>query len=167
MSFRCPAILPGIVAFEVETASAAQEFQGDLGTVPDRCLGGPAISHIRWPRWVLTLMTPFDTPVSAPTHSPENVSNPNQTTYPLFETMLRSKGLTLQPTYTCKDVASLFGVTARTVQSKVADGTIPSRQLLGGARFLPADIEEYLRNSAETHPKVASHHRSQLRSATN
>jgi hypothetical protein len=27
MSFRCPAILPGIVAFEVETASAAQEFK--------------------------------------------------------------------------------------------------------------------------------------------
>jgi hypothetical protein len=38
-------------------------------------------------------------------------------------------------------------------QSKVADGTIPSRRLLGGARFLPADVEEYLRNSAETPPR--------------
>jgi excisionase family DNA binding protein len=67
--------------------------------------------------------------------------------------MLRSKGLEMQPTYTCQDVASLFGVTARTVQSKVADGTIPSRRLLGRAKFLPADIEEYLRNSAETPPQ--------------
>jgi excisionase family DNA binding protein len=93
-------------------------------------------------------MTTPGVTLSAPTQVPENLTNPNQTMYPLFETILRSKGLALQPTYTCQDVASLFGVTARTVQSKVADGTIPSRRLLGGARFLPADIEEYLRNSA-------------------
>jgi excisionase family DNA binding protein len=98
-------------------------------------------------------MTTLDMTASAPTQGPGNVTNPNQTMYPLFETMLRSRGLTLQPTYTCQDVASLFGVTVRTVQSKVADGTIPSRRLLGGARFLPADIEEYLRNSAETPPR--------------
>jgi excisionase family DNA binding protein len=73
--------------------------------------------------------------------------------YPLFETMLRSKGMKLQATYTCQDIAKLFGVTARTVQSKVADGTIPSRKLIGGARFLPADIEEYLRNSTKPPPR--------------
>ena len=86
-------------------------------------------------------MTTSDMSISAPTQSPENVPNPNQTMYPLFETISRSTGLTLQPTYTCQDVASLFGVTARTVQSRVADGTIPSRRLLGGARFLPADMK--------------------------
>jgi excisionase family DNA binding protein len=98
-------------------------------------------------------MRTLDMTVSAPIQSPENVTNPNQMMYPLFEAMLRSMGLTLKPTYTCQDLASLFGVTARTVQSKVADGTIPSRRLLGGARFLPADVEEYLRKSAETPPR--------------
>ncbi len=95
-------------------------------------------------------MTTLDMTTSAPTQGPGNVTNPNQIMYPLFETMLRSKGLTLQPTYTCQDIASLFGVTVRTVQSKVADGTIPSRRLLGSARFLPADIEEYLRKCSKT-----------------
>ncbi len=76
---------------------------------------------------------------------PEEDPQPNQSAdysrYPLFETMLRSKGLKLQATYTCQDIASLFGVTARTIQSKVADGTLPSRKLIGGGRFLPLDIE--------------------------
>src|SRR5690348_6268181 len=69
--------------------------------------------------------------------------------YPLFETMLRSKGMKLQATYTCHDMANLFGVTARTIQSKVKDGTLPSRKLIGGARFLPIDIENYLSNAGE------------------
>ena len=80
-------------------------------------------------------------------------TNPNQPLYPLFETMLRSLGRTLQPTYTCQDVACLFGVTARTIQSNVADGTIPSRKLIGGARFLPIDIEEYLRKASTPSPR--------------
>lgn len=82
----------------------------------------------------------------------ENTPNPTHVLYPLLETMLRSAGLRFQPTYTCKDVASLFGVTARTVQSKVADGTIPSRKLLGGARFLANDLEAYLRTACYTPP---------------
>lgn len=69
--------------------------------------------------------------------------------YPLFETMLRSMGLKLQATYTCQDIASLFGVTARTIQSKAADGTLPSRELIGGGRFLPIDIENYLRTAGD------------------
>src|ERR1700757_2951894 len=69
--------------------------------------------------------------------------------YPLFETMLRVKGLRLQATYTCEDIANLFGVTTRTIQSKVKDGTLPSRKLIGGGRFLPIDIENYLRNAGK------------------
>jgi len=61
--------------------------------------------------------------------------------------MLRSKGLKLQPSYTCEDIASLFGVTARTIQSKAKDRILPSRKLIGGGRFLPVDIENYLRNA--------------------
>jgi hypothetical protein len=56
--------------------------------------------------------------------------------------MLRSLDRTLQPTSTCRAIACWLGVTAHTIQSKVADGTIPSRKLIGGARFLPTDIEE-------------------------
>jgi hypothetical protein len=80
-------------------------------------------------------------------------TNPTQPQYPLFETMLRSLGRTLQPNYTCRDLACLFGVTARTIQSKVADGTIPSRKLIGGGRFLPIDIEEYLRKASNPSPR--------------
>ena len=72
-----------------------------------------------------------------------------QSRYPLLETMLESKGLRLQPTYTCEDVANLFGVTARTIQCRAKDGTIPSRKLIGGGRFLPIDLENYLRNADE------------------
>lgn len=71
----------------------------------------------------------------------------SQTLYPLLETMLKSLEQPMLPRYTCKDVAELFGVSPRTIQSNVADGTIPSRKLMGGARFLPADLEEYLRNA--------------------
>ncbi len=83
----------------------------------------------------------------SPSPDPESVRKWTQTLYPLFETMLLSRGLQLQPTYTCKDVDVLFGVTARTIQSKVSDGILPSRKLIGGGRFLPADLEEYLRNA--------------------
>lgn len=69
--------------------------------------------------------------------------------YPLFESMLRSKGMKLQATYTCQDIADVFGVTARTIQNKVKDGTLPSRKLIGSARFLPIDIENYLQNASK------------------
>jgi excisionase family DNA binding protein len=70
-----------------------------------------------------------------------------QSLYPLFENMLRTMGLALKATYTCQDVATLFGVTARTIQCKVADGTLPSRKLIGRGRFLPKDLEDYLRDA--------------------
>src|SRR5262249_49190193 len=69
--------------------------------------------------------------------------------YPLLETMLRAKGMKLQATYTCKDIANLFGVTERTIHNKVKDGTLPSRKLIGSGRFLPVDIENYLRNAGK------------------
>jgi excisionase family DNA binding protein len=83
----------------------------------------------------------------------ETTTNRDHSLYPLFETMLRSMGLTLKPSYTCQDVANLFGVTARTIQSKVADGTLPSRKLIGRGRFLPTDIEDYLRKAGRDRPE--------------
>ncbi len=87
------------------------------------------------------------------TASPEFTKDPGSclcagpVLYPLLESMLRSKGLKLQATYTCRDVADLFGVTPRTIQYKVKDGTLPSRKLIGGGRFLPIDLENYLQNA--------------------
>lgn len=89
------------------------------------------------------------------TSQPEPIqdSQPCQQTgpslYPLFETMLRSKGMKLQATYTCKDIANLFGVSGRTIQCKVKNGVLPSRKLIGSGRFLPVDIENYLNNAGE------------------
>ncbi|WP_263377069.1 helix-turn-helix domain-containing protein [Granulicella aggregans] len=69
--------------------------------------------------------------------------------YPLLESMLRIKGLTLQATYTNSDVASLFDTSIRTIQNRVADGTLHSRKLIGTARFLPIDLEEFLAGSKQ------------------
>jgi Helix-turn-helix domain len=74
----------------------------------------------------------------------------NQPAYPLFEALLYDKGLTLQATYTNADVASLFGVTVRTIQSRAADGSLPSRKLIGRARFLPTDLESFLVGSKKS-----------------
>jgi hypothetical protein len=68
----------------------------------------------------------------------------NEPKYPLLEEMLRIKGLKLQATYTNADVASLFETSVRTIQSRTADGTLNSRKLIGRARFLPVDLEEFL-----------------------
>lgn len=67
--------------------------------------------------------------------------------YPLLEDLLTIKGLSLQAMYTNADVASLFGVSIRTVQNRVANGTLASRKLIGRARFLPVDLEDFLASS--------------------
>jgi hypothetical protein len=105
--------------------------------------------------WVLLNMATHDGTTLPHPFSVDVPTHPTQPQFPLLETMLRSLGRTLQPTYTCRDLACLFGVTTRTIQSKVADGTIPSRKLIGGARFLPIDIEEYLRRASNP-PAIAS-----------
>ena len=73
----------------------------------------------------------------------------NQPAYPLLEALLYVKELTLQATYTNADVASLFDVSVRTIQSRASDGGLPSRKLIGRARFLPVDLEEFLSGSKD------------------
>jgi hypothetical protein len=75
------------------------------------------------------------------------MSEANQPAYPLLEALLHIKGLTLQPTYTNADVASLFDASVRTIQSRAADGRLSSRKLMGRARFLPIDLETFLSES--------------------
>jgi hypothetical protein len=67
--------------------------------------------------------------------------------YPLLEEILGLRQMTLQPMYTIRDVAKLFGVTVRSIQSRVASGQLIARDLPGRARFLPIDLEEFIRNS--------------------
>ena len=75
---------------------------------------------------------------------------PNQSAppkYPLLEEMLALRQMVRQPTYTIRDVAKLFDVTVRSIQSRVASGQLSTRDLPGRAKFLSCDLEEYLRNS--------------------
>jgi hypothetical protein len=67
--------------------------------------------------------------------------------YPLLEEMLALCQMVLQPTYTIRDVAKLFGVTVRSIQSLVASGKLTVRDLSGRAKFLACDLEEYIRQS--------------------
>lgn len=70
-----------------------------------------------------------------------------QSKYLLLTELLALRQMALQGTYTIREVATLFGVTARAIQSRVASGQLTSRDLPGRAKFLPTDLEEFLRNS--------------------
>lgn len=69
------------------------------------------------------------------------------TKYPLLEEILRIKGLLLQATYTIRGVASLFDVSIRAIQNRVASGQLSARDLPGRAKCLPQDLEAFLANS--------------------
>ena len=71
----------------------------------------------------------------------------DELTYSLLEALLRIKGLTLQATYSNRDVAALFGVSIRAIQARIKNGNLVARDLPGWATFLPADLEEYLNKS--------------------
>lgn len=67
--------------------------------------------------------------------------------FPLLEQLLRIKGLELQATYSIRDLAQLFGVSTRAIQTRVASGQIASRDLPGRAKFLAEDLEAFLAGS--------------------
>jgi hypothetical protein len=75
-------------------------------------------------------------------------SNPNTPAkYHLLEELLALSQMTLQPTFSVCDIAKLFHVSTRSIQSRVASGQLASRDLPGRAKFLPVDIEEFLHES--------------------
>jgi hypothetical protein len=76
---------------------------------------------------------------------PQNPQKPKK--HPMLEDMLATRGLSLQPTYSNRDVALLFRVSARAIQDRVASGKLIAQDLPGRAKFLPVDLEEFLRNS--------------------
>lgn len=67
--------------------------------------------------------------------------------YPLLEQMLEVIGVPLKATYTMRGFAELFSVTVRSAQTYVAAGQLTARNLPGRVRFLPSDIEHFLKNS--------------------
>lgn len=73
--------------------------------------------------------------------------------YPLLEEILALRQMTLQAMYTVREVAQLFGVTVRSIQSRVASGQLTARNLPGRAKFLPVDLEQFLRDSKKVIPK--------------
>jgi hypothetical protein len=76
------------------------------------------------------------------------VPKPNSTVkYPLLQEILYLKGRSLQATYTIRDLAEIFSVSVRAIQTRVASGQIPSRDLPGRAKFLSEDLEMFLASS--------------------
>ena len=68
-------------------------------------------------------------------------------TFPLLQQILAIKNLPLQPTYTIRNIAVIFGVSPRAIQNRVASGQLVPRDLPGRAKFLNQDVEDFLRAS--------------------
>ena len=71
----------------------------------------------------------------------------SDTKFPLLQEILAIKNLPLQPTYTVRNFAEIFGVTSRAIQNRIASGQLVTRDLPGRAKFLSQDIEDFLRTS--------------------
>jgi hypothetical protein len=77
--------------------------------------------------------------------------------YPLLREYLNLKGIPLKPAFTVSEVAQMFEVSSRTIQSRIARGRLKMRDLPGRAKILPIDLEEMLSRL---------HHGDQPRSST-
>lgn len=73
--------------------------------------------------------------------------------YPLLQAILDVKGRPLQPWYSTRDFAELFGVSPRSIQNRVSSGELTPRNLPGGAKYLPQDIEAFLVASRKVSPR--------------
>jgi hypothetical protein len=75
------------------------------------------------------------------------MKNDEINSYPLLRDYLALRGLSLKPAFTIHDVAQIFAVSGRTIQSWVAAGQLNARNIPGRARILPADVEALLGGS--------------------
>jgi hypothetical protein len=78
---------------------------------------------------------------------PNDVAKPAR--YPLLETILAYKGFPMKGTFTLREVADLFEVSTRTIQTKVKRGGLASRDLPGRSKFLAIDLEQLLLKSSQ------------------
>jgi Helix-turn-helix domain len=65
----------------------------------------------------------------------------------MLEAILAIRDLPLQPMYSNRDVAQIFGVCVRAIQNWISSGHLASRDLPGRWRFLPQDLEDFIRSS--------------------
>lgn len=66
--------------------------------------------------------------------------------YPLLESLLRQKGLSLKGIYKYQDAAQIFGASVRTIQQFVRDDKLRCRDLPARGRFLSEDLEAFLQD---------------------
>jgi len=77
---------------------------------------------------------------------------------------LALKDLELKAAYTGLEVAGMFDVSARTIQTWVTEGKLNKRMVPGRAKFFPEDLENLLAKSApvstkpdQTQPEQPAH----------
>lgn len=75
--------------------------------------------------------------------------SPKPVKCPLLEMIMAHKNLPLRALYRLRDAADVFGVSVRSIQSRVRRGELIARNLPGRAKFLPIDLEDFLANSAK------------------
>ena len=87
-------------------------------------------------------------PIENTTTAPRRVTLTNSDMkFPLLQEILAIKNLPLQPMYSIRNIAAIFGVSARAIQNRVASGQLNPRDLPGRARFLNQDVEDFLQAS--------------------
>jgi hypothetical protein len=72
------------------------------------------------------------------------MSNSDTRKYPMLSEILDIMEMPLQPMYTTRDVAKIFGVCARAIQNRIAYGQLVPRNLPGRWKFFAQDLEEFL-----------------------
>lgn len=75
------------------------------------------------------------------------MTQPNTSKYPLLEELLAISQTPLKPMYSIRDIASIFQVSVRAIQNRVASGQLVARDLPGRAKFLAQDLEDFLKAS--------------------
>lgn len=82
------------------------------------------------------------------------------TSFPLLEQILTIQGSPLQPLYSTRDLAVLFGVSHRAIQRRIQAGQLTPRDLPGRAKFLAQDVEAFLSSSLKDQQEDATATRS-------
>jgi hypothetical protein len=67
--------------------------------------------------------------------------------YPMLEEYLSNRRESVKPAYSTRDVATLFSVSIRAIQQRIAQGQIVARDLPGRFKILPGDLEEFFERS--------------------
>jgi transposase len=73
-----------------------------------------------------------------------STSDSENTKYPMLEAILAIQKVPLQPMYSTRDIAKLFSVSTRAIQSWIASGQLTPRNLPGRWRLLTQDVEDFL-----------------------